>query len=278
MRTVDVPAEFQPVGHVTYPPHHHGFRCEEAVFAWMTKNGTQTDAVYLPIFWDTYLVAHGFGRDTERLQRYVDDVCEAHGGSTLWTVCEYADGISVDVRGRMHVFYCACDGGTPLPLLCDPHPTEDAKRTILASFVGVIDNYPIRRKMRDVCTGPEFVVKKSQGTAEFRRLMNSSKFALCPRGYGPTSYRLYEAIQTGCVPVYIYDTPVLPYADDLDWEEFCVLVPEDRVGDIPKILYKIGPERWDAMHKRCLEVYRSHFNMDSMCAWVSRYLETRWPL
>ena len=33
--------------------------------------------------------------------------------------------------------------------------------------------------------------------------MRDSLFSLCPRGYGPTSFRLYESIQLGSIPVYI---------------------------------------------------------------------------
>jgi len=32
-----------------------------------------------------------------------------------------------------------------------------------------------------------------------------SKFALCPRGYGKTSFRIQEALQYGAIPVYISD-------------------------------------------------------------------------
>ena len=35
--------------------------------------------------------------------------------------------------------------------------------------------------------------------------MHESVFHLCPRGHGPTSYRLYEALQADTIPIYIWE-------------------------------------------------------------------------
>lgn len=35
-------------------------------------------------------------------------------------------------------------------------------------------------------------------------LICSSDFHLCPRGNGPTSYRLYESLQAETIPIYIW--------------------------------------------------------------------------
>jgi hypothetical protein len=35
--------------------------------------------------------------------------------------------------------------------------------------------------------------------------MHTSVFHLCPRGNGPSSYRLYEALQADTIPIYIWD-------------------------------------------------------------------------
>ena len=36
----------------------------------------------------------------------------------------------------------------------------------------------------------------------FKQIMSKSYFSICPRGYVSTSFRLYESIQAGIVPVY----------------------------------------------------------------------------
>lgn len=39
----------------------------------------------------------------------------------------------------------------------------------------------------------------------WEKLIHTSVFHLCPRGNGPSSYRLYEALQADTIPVYIWD-------------------------------------------------------------------------
>ena len=42
--------------------------------------------------------------------------------------------------------------------------------------------------------------------------ISNTKFNLCPRGFGRTSYRMSEVIQMGRLPVYMFDdVPWLPY-------------------------------------------------------------------
>lgn len=46
----------------------------------------------------------------------------------------------------------------------------------------------------------------------WQRLMHESALVLAPRGFGPTSFRLFEALQMGRVPVYLWqDVEWLPY-------------------------------------------------------------------
>jgi hypothetical protein len=188
-------------------------------------------------------------------------------------------------------------------LLCDPHTPVARRRDIRASFIGALGTatgrYPLREAMaaalakdrgskirprvtsplpeyliRDVApiwgerSGPSLAAK----TAEFVEIMCRSVFALCPRGYGRTSFRLYEAMQLGCVPVYIYDEPWLPYADVLDWTEFCVLVPAERVGQLHEILASKTQGEIDAMRQRAAELWPEYFTPAAVMRHVLRYL------
>jgi hypothetical protein len=62
----------------------------------------------------------------------------------------------------------------------------------------------------------------------------ASKFALCPRGIGPSSYRLFEAMQLGITPVIISDEWVPPAF--IPWDQFSLRVAERHIYDIPRIL------------------------------------------
>ncbi len=40
--------------------------------------------------------------------------------------------------------------------------------------------------------------------AHWQEFIQASEFHLCPRGYGPTSYRLYECLQAETIPIYVW--------------------------------------------------------------------------
>lgn len=74
--------------------------------------------------------------------------------------------------------------------------------------------------------------------------ISSSRFVLCPRGLATSSYRLYESIQIGSVPVVISDDWVPP--DGIDWHACTLRVSEDRLNELPDLL-KTAKHRWPAM-------------------------------
>jgi Exostosin family len=61
-----------------------------------------------------------------------------------------------------------------------------------------------------------------------------SQFVLCPAGYGPSTFRLFETMEMGRVPVILSDDWVPPPGPQ--WDEFSVRVPECRAGEIAAIL------------------------------------------
>lgn len=73
----------------------------------------------------------------------------------------------------------------------------------------------------------------------YAALLTNSKFVLCPAGAGPSSIRLFEVMKAGRVPVIISDNLVYPKGPA--WDKFAVIVPEDRIADIPAILERQEP-------------------------------------
>jgi Exostosin family len=69
---------------------------------------------------------------------------------------------------------------------------------------------------------------------EYVRNMLESDYVLCVRGIGNFSYRLYETLSMGRIPVFVDTDCVLPLDFETDWRDYCVWVDEgdiDRIGD-----------------------------------------------
>lgn len=201
-----------------------------------------TERLYLPIFWTSYYCGNKFGADPraiKQLQSFIDTLDRSQ---KYYTVCQYDDG--PDNKGLINfkdldikVFGMA--GGRndyPIPLLCHPYAAKlSVPRDLHVSFVGKI-THNIRGQMIKQLVDIEnsFISTKDVKAEEFCNIMCRSVFALCPRGYSATSFRISEAIQQGAIPVYISDYHILPYNLPFDYGLVCG--PDD---DIRKLLSEV---------------------------------------
>ena len=70
----------------------------------------------------------------------------------------------------------------------------------------------------------------------YQEIMQRSKFILCPRGHGATSFRLQEALTLGRVPVIISDEWTPPAG--IDWPACSLRVREADIETLPVLLEK----------------------------------------
>jgi hypothetical protein len=151
-------------------------------------------------------------------------------------------------------------------------------RDLLASFQGVVrhprHDYPWRLAMaREFAGKPATRIvdtEAAEGAREdYLGLLARSRFGLCPRGYGRTSFRLMEVMHAGCVPVYIHAGDAwLPYQDLLDWSEFCVLVDYRNLEGLHDVLAAMPEARVKAMARRAKEVCDHSFTMEFASGYV----------
>lgn len=129
----------------------------------------------------------------------------------------------------------------------DP-PSEPVERDFLYSFLGAFNNHPIRKAIARLDVEQQYLFdtapfwpygelapeQQEQLQERYVDVSHRSKFILCPRGRGASSYRLFESLRMGRPPVVISDQWVPPAGPD--WSAFSVRVPERRVQDLPAIL------------------------------------------
>ena len=108
---------------------------------------------------------------------------------------------------------------------------------------------------------------KEENQLLYLNVMSKSRFTLAPRGYGKTSFRLYEALRLGSIPIYIYDELWLPYTDMIEWNKMIVLIHVDELENLYDKLREITDEQAAAM----LEYYNEKsqlFSYDGMCEYI----------
>lgn len=100
-------------------------------------------------------------------------------------------------------------------------PTE--KKEILCYCNFSINTHPIRQKLYENIRDKEFIVfehmgqflKYSISRADFVRKLVRSKFAICPRGNGLDTFRLWDCLYSGTIPIVVREATFHQQLEDL---------------------------------------------------------------
>ena len=69
---------------------------------------------------------------------------------------------------------------------------------------------------------------------EFLDNLLRNSYALCVRGTDNFSWRFYEALSLGKIPVLIDTGCLLPMEDELNWDNFILKVPATELSELPE--------------------------------------------
>lgn len=218
-----------------YPRHNSDFGVEQDFHLFLSNNEklflvdnpADADFHYLPVYWTRWHLNHNYGSvGLGELQDKVNDAIIDE--NKTFTVCQYDDGPVCDL-GNSIVFLSSRKGlsGFDIPLLCASHDDkykspgnffQPKKHT--ATFVGRLSTHEIRKLMANrLCCDTEVCIFDGDFGTEFFAATTASSFvALCPRGYGGSSFRFFEAMSIGVVPFLIGDIDTRPFKDWLPWD------------------------------------------------------------
>jgi len=269
-----------------YPFYHQGKYLEEYFYDYYVKNIDKfktTGYEYIPVFW-TELYLGG----THLLHDLQQDLNSLDKSKKYFTVSQHDDGPYQEFP--LNTIHFSAGGNVPntipIPLICSSiQDIKDLPKDIFCSFVGsVTQNIPntwasvshnIRMKMLEVLINKEeYVLKpkhwspdvKTERQNLFIETTSRSKFTLCPRGYGATSFRLYEAMQLGSIPVYIYyNKPFIPFANKVNWDDIAILVDFKDIDNLDNILKSISNKRQEYMLSKIKKIYPKYFTLEGMC-------------
>lgn len=273
----------------TYPPYHKGLYLEEYFFDFYQRNIERFDKLnrkYFPAFWTNIYVNAGtsLSQAVYITQGIINQVL--HPDGKYFTVCQHDDAPMNILPVNTAIFSAGGNkqgpGINPIPLICGPIAKQEKKdKEFLASFVGSTTHH-VRDKMIDALKDKSDVYLSTKGwentmsvdcVQDFIDASLKSKFVLCPRGYGLSSFRLYESMQLDAVPVYISDNFWKPFDYELNWDEFCVSITEQQIPDIYSILASISDEKYQKMKDKIKEIYENYFTLEGTCTKILQRLE-----
>lgn len=264
-----VPEKFQRRHPFKYPSDN-----ESCFEEWYYDNYDFKDGEreYLPIFWTGYYIRANFAKNRPamvNLQKYLNTLDRS---KKYYSVVQYDNGIQHDLS-HLDIKVFSMSGGRtdyPLPLIYEGghHYAPPFRKTIYANFVGTL-THPLRKIMLEGLSDKQFrvldlpqylVTTEKHGIYKYRTILAASTFTLCPRGFGPTSFRIQEALQYGSIPVYISDEWVIPH--NIPFTDYGVLIDAADAHRVHEILMSIPAEEIKRKQEAIPEIYKKYFTYE----------------
>ena len=246
---------------------------EEAFMEHFFSSKVTYDRLYLPISWtnchlkcskEQLIDLQEFLRNLDITQKY-------------FTVLQIDKGLHHDalnlrlpIKIDLKIF---CAGGLThgpkvtnvhIPLLKKVMEPRNLTKQYEVSFVGS-NTHAVRDELKAMYES-EFIFDQSQ---DWATLIEKSKFSLCPRGFGATSFRLFEAIQLESIPIYVWDEELLlPFKELLNWNSFSLVVHRSRIDDLHEMIAELNYEQM----LRCLKQVVHFFTYEYTCLYIDSIL------
>ena len=149
-------------------------------------------------------------------------------------------------------------GIIPINTLTDKQSFNTNKRIFLYSFLGGMEyeflpKYHVRRKINLLTKKEDILIENRLNNKLRKKLLKfyktnndyelvarNSIFTLCPAGYGSWTYRFFQSINWGSIPVLFSDGYIKPFKNFIDYDSFTITLPEKDILSVDKILRKIS--------------------------------------
>ena len=225
-------------------------------------------------------------RGLRKAQKAIDRVHRKMAGKKLFYVCQHILVGKLDFHEAL-VFSphsTVADEVVTIPHHSVSYVQTDAvcQKKKLFGFRGAAYTHEVRRRMCELfpehCTDTKewhFYrdgEMRQEQLAAYNELLSKTMFALCPRGTGISTVRLFEALAFGCVPVVVADGYQPPNTKGRKWREFAIDIPEGRVEMIPAICESHVP-RCDRMSELAGTFWKDYCSEESLHRIIVEYIE-----
>ncbi len=143
----------------------------------------------------------------------------------------------------------------------------------IISFCGAI-THPIRKDCLDILTRHDKVITSlivrdsfwggKIHDADLRREyisnITNSDLVLCCRGAGNFSYRLYESLSLGRIPIIVDTDLPLPCSDVINWNSFIITSPANIIEGVGNFWKKTTPEEFKQLQLYARHIYKLYLS------------------
>lgn len=282
----DIPKQFLDFSVRNYPIGNNSKNFEGFFYDHFFSKNIISDLNYIPIQWTNYLIKNNYGKNLDELNHFLSKYIDKN--KKYFTIVQYAGGPLVKLENTL-IFSMGGSFNTPipnnskvipLPLIYQmkKHPESNNEKNILGSYVGR-PTHSVRVKLEKILSNEkDFFVKNldsmnseisSSNQNLFKETMLNSYYSICPRGFGPTSFRLYESILNGVVPVYISNLHFLPFKEIIEWNKFSIILKQRSIKKIPNLLNSmVRNDDYIEMKKELNKVKDLYFNFEFMAKYI----------
>lgn len=108
---------------------------------------------------------------------------------------------------------------------------------------------------------------------QYVEILSDTKVCFCPRGTGPSTIRLWEAMATGCIPLLITDSLKLPLDDEIDWDDLMVRIQPHLTPLVDSALDLLNDNDLQKMSNRVTDTYNKYFCNEKLHMTIIKTLE-----
>ena len=103
-----------------------------------------------------------------------------------------------------------------------------------------------------------------------------SDYVVCGRGNGNFSFRLYETLALGRIPIFIDTDAALPFPDRIDWRKYCVWIDESQLPAIGRIVSdfhrRLDNQQFEQLQRDCRRLWEDYLRPEGYFREVVREL------
>jgi hypothetical protein len=282
--------------HVIYPIFKEGKYMEEYFLTYIKKKKLVSNNLkYIDVLWTNVHHKKDFNNNKDSLNIILKQKIDENSSDTKYfTVVQWDDGPLLNIP-KDTIIFGACSGTIPLPLIYEDvsnkllnigyyfyesrivYPKNKfTDKNIFCSFVGS-KTHNVREKMINILNNNDKYLIFSKGwnpnikdgeAQVFIHITSQSKFALAPRGYGRSSFRFFEILQLGTIPIYIYDDiEWLPYKEFINYDDICISIHESQIEQLDIILSEITEQRYNSMIENYIRLSH-YFTLEGMSNYI----------